>query len=67
MTTNTNAPLKADALAVHINPKTGRMNKNPVYWQAYVMRDGVSIWSDGGWHSKKAALSVASNWIKSRS
>lgn len=57
--------MKADAFPVYKNPKTGYINKKPVYWRALVSRDsdGVPIWSDGGWHSKRAALSVANNWI----
>lgn len=58
--------LKPDAYGIHINPNTGKFNKKPVYWQALVIQDDKTVWSDGGWHSKKAALSVANNWINER-
>ena len=62
---NKNA-LKAGAFPIHVNPKTGKYNKRPVYWEALVIEGEKTIWSDGGWHSKRAALSVAANWINSR-
>ena len=65
MILNKNA-LKAAAFPIHINPKTGKYSKRPVYWKSCVMSDDRAIWSDGGWHSKRAALSVASNWINLR-
>jgi len=57
--------MKADAYPVY-KGATGRICKSPVYWKALVVEDGKSIWSDGGWQSKKVALLIANNWIKSK-